>query len=292
MSNVQEEKASSRAQKCNPTDPHSIPGFSKFGYMNLKGVDNARDLGGIPTEDGRRIKRRRLMRSGDLHDATSADMKQLIRMHDLEYVVDFRTPAEVEQKRDPLPMMQGIEYVNLPVLTERAIGIGGLNTLGADSRTVKEFLTKPYEVIQGLYPKCVLGETGIATYSRFLNDLLMAKEGATLWHCTQGKDRTGLAAVLVEYSLGVPMQYIKNDYLATNLFIRGWVDRMKRFLSDMHIARGLDNEIEAYGYASMCYLDAGFAAIKGAFGSLDNYLEKALDFGRDKQRKLQELYLE
>lgn len=280
------------AKVCTPTNPEPIPGFPKFGQIPLKGVYNCRDLGGMPAADGRRIRKRRLMRSAELEDATAEDMRQLTHMHHLEYVIDLRADYEVESDPDPLPLMRGVEYVNLPALSDDAIGFTGLRHLKQDMKTLTRFMKDPYELVQELYPKCVLGEYGIKAYSKLLDDLLNAQQGATLWHCTQGKDRTGIAAMLVEYVLGVPADYIRRDYLATNLFIRPWVDKMKDALSNKIIFGGLGIDIEAYAFANLCYLDTALDAIRDSYGSLDKYLDRALDFGPEKQRALRALYLE
>lgn len=279
------------SKECTPKNPNNIPGFPDFGHIKLQEVCNARDLGGMPAAGGKRIKKRRLMRSGDLHEATVSDINQLINMHDMECIIDFRTDAEVENEPDPKPLLHGVEYKHLPVLPQSAIVTLAKGKMTGDSRLAREFANHPFETITGLYTKGILGEMGMNAYKEFLHTLLKHPEGATLWHCTQGKDRTGLGAILVEYCLGVPMEYIHDDYLATNLFIGGWVSRMKRFLANKPFARGIDNDIEAYAYASDCYFDAAFKAINGTFGSIDNYLDKILDFGPDKQKQLQEMYL-
>lgn len=276
---------------CAPSEPHDIPGFRNFGHIKLRGVSNARDLGGMPAADGKRIARRRLVRSSALHDATHEDMKQLLHMHNVDCVVDFRTDAEIEKDPDPKPLMRGVKYMHLPVFTQEAIGITSGGNPVKDFRAMMDYAGKPYEMIEELYPKSVLGKTGIKAYSEFLHDLLSETKGATLWHCTQGKDRTGMGAILVEYALGVPMNYILDDYLATNLFVRGWADTLRSFLADKTFARGIDNDVNAYAFANTCYFEAMFAAVVNSYGSMDNYFVRALDFGPDKQAKLRELYL-
>lgn len=278
-------------EQCAPSAPHDIPGFRHFGHMNLQGISNARDLGGMPAADGRRIARRRLVRSSALHDATPEDMKQLLHMHNVDCVVDFRTDAEIEKEPDPQLLMPGVKYVHAPVFTEEAVGITTGGSPVRDVRAVMEYAGKPYEMISELYVKCVLGEAGKHAYQVFLEDLLSEAEGATLWHCSQGKDRTGIAAVLVEYILGVPMDYILDDYLATNLFVRGWPETVRWFLAAKKIARHIDSDVNAYAFANICYFEALFAAITNSYGSLDNYLVRALDFGPDKQAELRAMYL-
>lgn len=277
---------------CTPEDPEPIPGFNKFGYLNLQGVHNCRDLGGLPAADGRRIRKRRLLRSAELENATAEDMRQLTRMHDLTYVVDLRAPYEVESQPDPLPLMRGVEYTNLAVLSDNAIGFTGLKHLGSDLKMMRQFMKNPYQLVLDLYPKAVLGEYGINAYSKLLNDLLTVNSGATLWHCTQGKDRTGIAALFIEYALGVPPEYIRADYLATNLFIKPWVDKVSGVMRKSLLGHGIGVDLEAYSFANLCYFDAAIEAINESYGNIDNYMRRALNFGPEKQTMLRALYLE
>lgn len=271
--------------------PGIVPGFEDFGYISLRGVTNVRDLGGMPAANGRRIQPRRLVRSGELHDATAEDMKQLMHMHDVDCIIDFRAKSEMDREPDPISMMTGVKYMHIPVLKEEAIGIMHKGSLVKDLQSAIDYAGSPYEIMSEFYQKAVLGESGMLAYRTFLHDLLEEEAGATLWHCTQGKDRTGIAAILAEYILGVPYEYIRDDYLATNLFVRGWAEKLNAVLKGVKFARQIDMDVEAYAYASMGYFETLLKAVNNAYGSLDNYLVRALDFGPDKQAKLRELYL-
>lgn len=289
----QEQSTTSDIQAFAPPErPAHVPGFRKFGHIRLLRVRNARDLGGMPAANGMRIKKKRLMRSAELGHATAADMKQLIRMHHLEYVVDLRTPLEVERTPDPISLMTGVEYVNTPALPEGAIITIGRSSLAKDKKLFGEFTSHPFATVQDLYPKAILGEHGISAYKRFLHDLLESSKGATLWHCTQGKDRTGIAAILVEHALGVPEEYIVADYLATNNFIGGWIPHFERLLRFTHISKTLHADVLAYAYAHRIYFDAAMQAMRGVFGSIDSYMQRELEFGEQEKRQLQDLYLE
>lgn len=275
-----------------PQDPDPIPGFDDFGHIKLQSVINCRDLGGLPTADGKRIKKRMLLRSGQLHDATAEDMHQLTRMHDLAYDIDLRADYEVSSDPDPLPLMQGIEYVNLPALSDGAIGFSGLKHFGSDLRNMTQFAKDPVSVVEGLYPKCIHGEYGIKAYSSFLDHLISEHEGATLWHCTQGKDRTGIAAILVEYILGVPGEYILQDYLATNLFIKPWIDKSISVMMNNPVLKRIGLDFEAYAYANLIYVNAMLDTVEQSYGGMNNYIERILGFGPEKQELMREMYLE
>lgn len=272
-----------------PKYPEPISGFDDFGHITLEHVVNCRDLGGLPCEGGRRIRSGRLIRSAELHNASDEDIKVLEQQHDLARVVDLRTAFELEHASEPISEMAGIEYVNLrPIADEKELRGGGNNDLDI----LRQIAEDTPSVFEHIYREMVTSKHSIQVFSRLLEILLAAEEGATLWHCTQGKDRTGLAAVFVEHALGASEATIRADYLATNLFARPEHDRLDSLLRDIPLVGKLQIDKEAATYAHMGYLDCALELIQKNFGSLDGYLENALDFDTDKQAKLREMYLE
>jgi protein tyrosine/serine phosphatase len=66
------------------------------GWVHLDGAVNVRDLGGLPTEDGRTTRRRRLLRADNLQDLSEADVRLLVDDFGVRQVLDLRTAAEIE----------------------------------------------------------------------------------------------------------------------------------------------------------------------------------------------------
>lgn len=276
-------------ESCKPAYPEPIEGFSHFGHVPLKGVTNCRDLGGLPCAEGRRIRPDRLMRSAALHSATHEDMQMLVECHGLVQVIDLRTAFELERQEDPISEMQGIEYVNLrPVANEKELAGGEKNGL----ETLKRLAEDTAGVFRDMYRDMVTSKHSIDVFARFLDMLLENESGATLWHCTQGKDRTGLAAMFAERALGASIATIKADYLATNLFAKPLNDRLDSLLRDIPLIGRLEIDEDAATYAQMANLDCALEAINQEHGSLDAFLEDALDFGSEKQARLRDLYLD
>lgn len=276
----------------NPAIPDEIPGFPHFGHIELRHIPNARDLGGMPAADGKRIARARLIRSGDLHGASEEDRKVLVDDHSLRRVVDFRTKAEREGQPDPVDDMPDVSFHDLPVFTQAALGITHEGGAKGDLAALSAFMDDPFSQVEKLYGTSLLGDEGMRAYGAFLEILLAAPEGATLWHCTEGKDRAGLASVLVEYALGVPMEYIRADYLATNVFARKAAEKILDALARHGVLKGIDVDMDAIMYANMNYLDSALAAVDEKYGSMDAYLEQALGIGANEVAELRAMYLE
>ncbi|MEY8562344.1 tyrosine-protein phosphatase [Eggerthellaceae bacterium 3-80] len=274
-----------------PATPAPIEGFIDFGHLSFDHLHNTRDLGGLRTTSGKQLKMNRLIRSGDLHAATEADIAKLTKELNVERVIDFRTDAERNHLPDPTNKMSSVMFYDLPVIQMTTLGITHENTLSQDIEFLEKYQKDPFALIGGVYPTALLGSEGKRAYGNFLDILLNAETGATLWHCTEGKDRAGLGSVLVEYALGVSKDDIYKDYLATNLFVRNHLDHFADAIEVHHLAKHLDADIDALYYAYTSYLDGAFEAVEQAYGSMDTYLTEALHFGEGKREKLQELYL-
>lgn len=275
-----------------PELPQAIPGFENFGHVTLHGARNTRDLGGLHTSDGRAIVAGTLIRSGDLHKCTDEDIELLRDGHDLARVVDFRTAKEREGAPDPQSRMWGIFFAELPVFSEAAVGITHEGGMAGDLAALKRFSGNAHDTIRDLYVTCLLGEDGKRAYREFFETLLSAEGGATLWHCTEGKDRAGLASVLVEYALGVPMPHIRADYLATNLFARDAAEEILDALAGHGLLEHVDLDVDSIFYADMDYLDAALEAVEQECGGMDAYLAAVLGVGEREREQLRELYLQ
>lgn len=270
--------------------PREIPGFPEFGHIPFEGLHNTRDLGGLPAADGRRIRPALLLRSGDLRHAAQSDLARLLADYHLEAVVDFRTNLERQKDPDPCDRMEGVVFYDFPVLSMEAVGVTHGGNVAQDLKELAG--VDVHEVVREVYRKALLAPEGQEAYRSFLTVLLESNGGAVLWHCTEGKDRAGLGAVIVERALGVPEADVRADYLATNLFARNRAEKMLDELAEKFPPlRALDGDIDSVFYAYSDYYDAGMEAVRKEYGSFDAYLAEALDFGPEKQVALREKYL-
>lgn len=178
--------------------PEPIPGFPEFGHIPFEGLRNTRDLGGMPTADGRTIAPAKLLRSGALHKASEQDLARLVGDYDLAGVIDFRTQLERDKEPDPRELMEGVVFYDFPALSGETIGITHGAGVAQDLKTFASYNAGPHELVCGMYPQILLDEAGRVAYTSFLEVLLEGDGGAYLWHCTEGKDRAGLGAVIVE----------------------------------------------------------------------------------------------
>ena len=252
---------------------------------------NTRDLGGMIGIGGRKIVSGKLFRSGNLYGASEADLKYLAE--NVALVVDLRSDKEREEKPDPV--IEGAESLWLPVFEKREIG--GSRDKQAD-RTSFEVAAKAPDMARdkmlGVYKRCSVSEHTLSQYSRLVKLLLEPRDKAVLWHCTAGKDRTGIGSLIIQTLLGVSREDILADYLKTNEYIKEEVSGLYKLFEKR--LGGLDERTEtALGYlfgAHKEYLDAVYDTTEAQYGSFDAFLEKGLGISPAERAKLQEMYLE
>lgn len=254
----------------------------------LTGIRNFRDVGGLPTVDGRQVRRGCLFRSGHLAHATPEDTAFLDGLG-LHTIFDFRNAADVALE-GPDVALPGVRYLNLP-LTDPAEGaefwrmvrdgdLARLRTALADGQGAQRMIGSYRTIIR----------TRTAEHSRLLYTLADDSLPA-LMHCAAGKDRAGLSIAVTLLALGVEREAIEADYLESNA-----AHRRYRVHRGDGSANGLSLEImellSPLFDARAEYLAAAFETIEDAWGTHDRYLTEGLGFGLPERERLRERLLD
>jgi protein-tyrosine phosphatase len=175
----------------------------------LAGCLNFRDLGGYPTQDGRRVRWRQLFRSDALHLLTPADVAHLCDTLHIGEVVDLRSTAEVETDgRGPLAAQHSIRFHHLPLFDG--------DTAARSERPATYTLADRY---------FLLAEFAKRPIAQVITTLANATSPA-VYHCAAGKDRTGVISAVLLGLLGVRDEIIVADYAATQDKIDAIIDRL------------------------------------------------------------------
>jgi protein-tyrosine phosphatase len=239
-------------------------------HLNLEGASNFRDLGGYPTADGRIVRWRRIFRSNHLGHLTAADI-DVVRGLGVRSAFDFRGLDE------RAAAMCGIEDITVHSLPIEPTVVAALRArLAAGSLSADDAL----EIMRESYRNYVRLNTHSfrALFAHLLDD-----HAPLVIHCTAGKDRTGFACALVLHALGVPDEFIADDYLLTNRFYR----RDPSASTDLP-----ENVRQAIGSVEASFLAAGFDAIRTDYGDLDSYLRDGLALGVGERTSLRQRYLQ
>lgn len=228
----------------------------------LEGASNLRDLGGWPTQCGGRVRRGRVFRSAALHGLTASDIAALHALG-VGQVVDFR--ADGERARWPTRFVD----VTVHELTIAPTIGASLRDLIADPQASSADVVR---VMRGAYAAYI---TDWHHRYRTMFDLLLADAAPPLlFHCTAGKDRTGVAAALLLSALGVDPAAIRTDYLATNAHWR----------RDAEVAADLPPAVaDTLLSVQDAFLDAAYEAIDTRHGGMQAYLTQRM--GLDETRR-------
>ncbi len=183
-------------------------------WLPMQGCVNFRDLGGYRNDKGGTVRWRRLFRSDALQEMTAADSMLAAEDLNIGLVVDLRNTNEANRDGlGPLPEL-GTGYRHFPFLDAR----GEIPPFtGGD---IAERLATTY-----LWMLQNSGE-GIAAAVSSIADSLDSGKGV-VFHCSAGKDRTGLLAALILEVLGVDAETIEADYMLTGEAVEGIVRRIK-----------------------------------------------------------------
>lgn len=256
-------------------------------------LHNIRDLGGMSAQDGRRIRPGRLIRCGHLADLVDSDRDRLAGM--LGVIVDFRT--EREKTRQPDLEIPGTRYYHIPIVESLTAGI--TREKEADTDAISLLIMKPREAREYMcqtYRTFALSDYALSQYARFIRILLEngASDRAVLWHCTAGKDRAGIGALLVEELLGVPRKEVLADYLYTRECLAEDIESLTHLLMK---EAGTDSPLakESLGYlfgAEEEFIEAFMDAVENKYGDLQSFFRKGLKISEKEQLQLQAYYLE
>lgn len=238
--------------------------------LALQGAYNFRDLGGIQTSDGKTIRWGQVFRGDTLTRLTPADYVRLNAIG-IGLVCDLRTREE--RKTDPTEWQGGSPLFVLAPVSENDKGDSRNNTLMDALRSGKMSEEDGKNVFEQFYIRMVFDS---ASKFGVVLRAIETSDRPSMFHCTGGRDRTGITAAMLLHMLGVPRETILADFVLST-----------RYLNERAApAPAPANEAEARQarlFAEVIrlqprYIEAVFKAIDERYGSFDAYRRDALHF--------------
>lgn len=239
----------------------SLPPLSITNPSNFR--DLAENVQSVP------LRPQVLFRSDHLGALDAHDASQ-IQALGIRRVLDFRG---VHERTSAACCVPGVEVHSLAIEPTIVQVLSGLTEAGH----------RPGEAevahhMQDTYRGFVRESAG--RFAEFF-DLLLASAEPTVFHCTAGKDRTGVAAALVLHALGATREEVLRDYLLTN----------ERLKPPTFVWKGLDPQVARVLWGVRpAFLQAAYDAIDADWGGIDAFLERALGVGAAQRRRLREMY--
>jgi len=256
--------------------------------LPLQHASNFRDLGGYPAAGGRHVRWGMIYRSGATPLLSDADYLYLDGLG-IRSVIDLRSAEERQIAPDLLPGRTGARYF--------AKDYSMAEQWKQFTATAKD-PAKKFRTIKALYGDWPVT---LAPQFRVMFEDLIARNGAVVYHCSAGQDRTGVATALVLSALGVPRNVILADYhLSTGYrqpenelpiidpakFPGNPVVTTARTSADQPV-RKPEPLIDEKGVA---LLEATFARIDAQWGSVERYLDRVLGVDEGEVARLRAVY--
>lgn len=272
----------------------------KQQFIPVNGIINARDLGGYIMQDGRRLRDGMLLRSAHLADATDEDLHYLSSIP-IAKVIDFRKDIEMNGKTDR--MVPGAEYIRLEIdasgkIVSQATEDEKRLFTGNKQFDVKKFMVMAafnpmaQRIAQQMYPNLTNDPECRKQFKQFFRLILDTANGAILYHCTQGKDRTGFASALILAALGAGRDTIVADFDATN---RVYEEDVRQCCQNVRLMGGKENEIatvKSFLGANTDNFIKALESIDKEFGTMEAYLKGPIGLTEQDILTLRERYLE
>ena len=270
-----------------------------FRKLNIGSLINARDLHGLKNREGKTIKKNSLFRSDALFKISSEDMRRLKEENNLKEIIDFRGEDEINEHTVD-PSVDGVKHIYLPLNNGIRNQVTREHKEHSDNKEVEGIINFFYYLdekadityaTEKLYRQFVSNEIGVKNLSNFLNEVLSC-DGLLIYHCTDGKDRTGVATYLLLKILDFDDETIFYDYLLTNENV---VEKRKR-RRELFLRCGIDNEIilnssDIIAGVRENWLKAAVDEINNRYQGVDSYIENILGFSKEKREYMQEKYL-
>lgn len=234
---------------------------------------NFRDIGGYETQDHKQVRYNCFYRSGAI--VSDEEGLSYIKQLNIQSVLDFRSHGEMEHLKDA---QLGWEYYPIGAIKEIGELQGNFDFQMLLGQVKPEELTS---YLLKIYKQLPFHNDA---YKKMFS-LLLEEKVPLLFHCSAGKDRTGVAAYLILKTLGVDEKTIMQDYLASNFY---------RAQENEQIGVKAGVLKEQVLYLMMVHeecLQASMDEIKKRYPDFNTYLFKEYGVDQDKLEFLRKRYL-
>lgn len=247
---------------------------------------NLRDIGGYPAKDNKVIREGFIFRSGSLYNLSKSDIQRLQKTG-IRLVIDLRAPLEIEERPDTV--IPGATYIQATFLSNETMGI--THRTGSDAIQIVKKLKKDKQNLKAMMPDMEFLYLNMVTNAAIQQqigkafnavvDSVLANE-PVLFHCTEGKDRTGILAAIILNVLGVSRNLVLKDYIRTNRFV--YPRAVKKGCMVGALTRSFSMGLATYQLymAQQRHIIKTMSTIRKRYDTVDNYCIQALGADPDK----------
>lgn len=240
----------------------------------MEKIINFRPLArGLINRDGKHIRENTILRSGEISEASEHDLKTLTD-YSIRYIYDFRSAQEVKRA----PALSDTLFKTLHVDIAKDASPYSPDLLKIDPEEGISMMAQMYGALAG----------AAGRYQPAIESILAQEADAFLYHCTAGKDRTGIFSAILMMAMDFDTVAIKEEYLRID------APQMEAVKAQMLQQLGLPQHTAQLNFMFAVreeYIDAFLDAVMRTRGGTDIYLSTVLGITAETKRFLQERYL-
>ncbi|MCF0065241.1 tyrosine-protein phosphatase [Dyadobacter sp. LJ419] len=250
-------------------------------YVSFNETLNFRDIGGLKTRDGKTVRLGKIYRSGNLAQLDSDEFAKFNATH-IARVYDLRTDHEIKGKEDHLP--PNVQYLHTPTVEDNAGEIAQLR-----SRVINGEISEMQgrDMTVKFYQDAVSGN--VDALRDIINGITASGE-PVLYHCSAGKDRTGIVSALILSILNVDRETIVNEYLLSNYYRNAHTEKtLGKAKMGKIIKRKMDlKAVEVLITVDESFINATFDIIDKRYGGMDSFIQNQLGIDQEARARLVE----
>lgn len=249
----------------------------------LKSAPNFRDVGGLPTRDGRSLRAGLVYRS-DALDALDADDLAVLASLSPRVCCDLRSDGERLQRPHRWPAGAEPRVLNLAVATDIRVLMPELVRELRDNATAEGAGALMRHLYRDLTTVCVPVLKQV--FALLLDE--QAEHLPLVVNCTAGKDRTGFVVAMLLYAVGVPDEVVLADYLRSNHASNreSLQHKVAHLLHELLGTRAPPEMLAAIIAAREDYLAAALDKIVADHRSVDAYLTRVIGLDDGHRQRL------
>lgn len=246
-------------------------------HIDFKKVINFRDIGGIKTKDGKTVQWGKIFRSDNLSKLQDKEFDKFENLN-IRSVIDLRTKTEIKGHEDHLPSTA--QYFSYPSIEDDGDMFTKMRNKVINGKITED---ESLQLMMKLYQSIVSDNV---TSLRAVIHKTIESDTPVLYHCSAGKDRTGIITALIFSILNVDRETIKNEYLLSNHFLKSKTEKILRKIKIAKVIKPRLNQHVILNFMRVDerYLNAAFEVIDTKYGGIDSYIKNELQID-DTMRK-------
>ena len=245
--------------------------------LSISSVSNFRDVA-----IGPKMKKNLLFRCAKLSTLKKEDIVKLENIKPYA-IIDFRDPKEIKKAPDNLSESLFKKYVSLPISANTLNRMVAEKNIQGDNRlTYEKVMEESYKLYLNNHKH---------VWKEFINILLNSNSNPIIFHCSAGKDRTGIASYIIQSLLNSSIELIYENYLLSNQLLSSIAATAEQTTSSKNDDLKITNVmLKALGKVQKSYLNSAIYEIKEKYQSLEMYIFNELGFNENDIKKLKKLY--